>query len=63
LAVDYGAVNLAINALETLQALREHRDLNSLTDRYPRLGDLLAGREPLPQLPVLTTGATALLGL
>lgn len=63
LAVDHGAVNLAITTLETLQALRGHRDLSGLPDRYPRLGDLLAGQERLPQPPVLTTGATALLGL
>ena len=63
LAVDYGAVNLAINALETLRALQGHRDVSGLPDRYPRLGDLLAGRERLPELPVLTAGATALLGL
>jgi hypothetical protein len=63
LAVDYGAGNLAVKTLETLQILREHRDLNGLPDRYPRLGNLLAGREHLPPLPVLTTGAAALLGL
>jgi hypothetical protein len=63
LAVDYGAVNLAISTLDVLQALHGHRDLSSLPKRFPRLADLFAGREQLPPLPALTPVAAAILGL
>lgn len=50
-AVDYGALSLAHQALDTLRQVGEVRNLRPLHSLYPTLRDLLSGRKSLPPLP------------
>ncbi|MFI0449770.1 hypothetical protein [Actinomadura sp. 6N118] len=51
-AMPYATLALAYECLHVMRALGEERtDLRQLHNRYPRLGDLLAGRRQLPELP------------